>query len=136
MNERKDIYFLFMNVNKFCGDYSNIIHLPGTYDLFEKSSFVHACDAMIHARGGGETFGLAVAEFAKENKPIITYRDSGEKSHIEILGDRGIYYSSFDEIYDILNNFNSYVRYDDYYVSYNDYSPEKIMDRFDKNFLK
>jgi hypothetical protein len=133
--ERNDIVFLFMNINKFCDDNSNIIHLPGTYDMEEKSAFINACDAMLHARGGGETFGCAVAEFTIENKPVVTYRDSGERSHIEILGDRGIYYSSYDEVYDILNNFNSYVKYDDYYKAYDNHSPEKIMERFNKNFL-
>jgi hypothetical protein len=133
--ERNDIVFLFMNINKFCEDNPNIIHLPGTWDLEEKSSFIHACDGMLHARGGGETFGCAVAEFSIENKPVITYRDSGERSHIEILGDRGIYYSSYEEVYDVLNNFDSYVKYDDYYRAYDNHSPEKIMERFNKNFL-
>jgi hypothetical protein len=135
VKERNDIVFLFMNINKFCEDNPNIIHLPGTYDLEEKSTFINACDGMLHARGGGETFGCAVAEFTIENKPVITYRDSGERSHIEILGDRGIYYSSYDEVYDIINNFNSYVKYDDYYRAYDNHSPEKIMERFNKNFL-
>lgn len=134
-NERNDIKFLFMNINKFCEDSPNIIHLPGTWNLEEKSAFINACDAMLHARSGGETFGCSVAEFTIENKPVITYRDSGERSHIEILGDRGIYYSSYDEIYDILNNLHNYIKYYDYYKAYDDYSPEKIMERFNKNFL-
>jgi len=133
--EQNDIVFLFMNINKFCDENQNIIHLNSSWDMSEKSAFINACDAMLHARGGGETFGCAVAEFTIENKPVITYRDSGERSHIEILGDRGIYYSSYDEVYDILNNFNSYVKYDDYYRAYDNYSPEKIMKRFNKNFL-
>ena len=135
VKERNDIVFLFMNINKFCEDNPNIIHLHGTYDLEEKSAFINACDGMLHARGGGETFGCAVAEFTIENRPVITYRDSGERSHIEILGERGIYYSSYDEVYDIINNFNSYVKYDDYYRAYDNHSPEKIMERFNKNFL-
>jgi hypothetical protein len=133
--ERNDITFIFMNIDKFCEDSPNIIHLPGTWDSEEKSAFINACDGMIHARGGGETFGCSVAEFSIENKPVITYRDSGERSHIEILGERGIYYSSHQEIYDILNNFDSYVKYDDYYRAYDNFSPEKIMERFNKNFL-
>lgn len=133
--ENNDIKFIFMNVNKFCEDNPNIIHLPGNWDMAEKSAFINACDGMLHARGGGETFGCAVAEFTIENKPVITYRDSGERSHIEILGERGIYYSSYEEVYDILNNFDSYVKYDDYYIAYDNHSPEKIMDRFKKNFL-
>jgi len=135
LNERNDIVFLFMNVNPFTDPHQNIIHLPGTWDLEEKSSFVNACDAMIHARLYGETFGLACGEFALENKPIITYNGSGERNHIEVLGERGIYYNNYEELYDIINNFKNYIKYDDYYVSYLQFNPELVMDKFNKIFL-
>lgn len=128
---KNDIKFIFMNVNKFI-DNPNVIFLSGTYDLNEKSSFVNACDAMIHARIGGETFGLAISEFALENKPVITYKLSGERSHIEILGDRGIYYSNKEEVIDIFNNLEKYIQYDDYYTPYLQFSPEIVMEKFKK----
>lgn len=134
VSERNDIVFLFMNVNKFL-DHPNVIHLPGTWDLEEKSAFVNACDAMIHARLYGETFGLACGEFALENKPIITYSGSGERNHIEVLGERGIYYSGMDDLYHIMNNFKEYIKYDDYYYPYLKFNPELIMDKFNKIFL-
>ena len=124
-----------MNINKFCEDHEQIIHLPGSYDMLYKSKFVNTCDAMLHARLGGETFGLAVAEFAQSNKPVITYELSGEANHIEMLGERGIYYRNYDDLKDILNNIDSYIKYDDYYKSYKDNSPETIMSKFD-NFIK
>ena len=135
VNERRDIYFIFMNINKFCDNHEQIIHLPGSYDMIYKSKFVNTCDAMIHARSGGETFGLAVAEFATSNKPVITYELSGEANHIEMLGKRGIYYKGYEDLKDILNNINSYIKYDDYYKSYEHLSPENIMSKFDK-FIK
>ena len=107
VNQRDDIKFIFMNVNKFT-NHPNVIFLPGSFDLQEKSSFVNTCDAMLHARSGGETFGLAISEFALENKPIITYGLSGERSHIDILGEKGIYYSNKEEVYNILNNLKLY----------------------------
>tara|TARA_R110001592_G_scaffold97479_2_gene279213 strand:+ start:6752 stop:7714 length:963 start_codon:yes stop_codon:yes gene_type:complete len=134
-NERRDIYFIFMNINKFCDDHEQIIHLPGSYDMIYKSKFVNTCDAMIHARSGGETFGLAVAEFATSNKPVITYELSAEANHIEMLGKRGIYYKGYKDLKDILNNINSYIKYDDYYKSYENLSPENVMSKFDK-FIK
>jgi len=134
---REDIIFLFMNINQFCEPNKNIIHLPGTWEIDKKAAFINACDAMIHARRGGETFGLAVAEFTIHNKPVITYKDSGERSHIEILKDRGIYYrDNYKEIYDIINNLKSYIKYDNYYKAYDNFSPEKIMNRFNTNFLQ
>lgn len=132
VKNRKDVYFIFMNINKFCEDHHQIIHLPASWDLNVKSDFIHTCDAMIHARGGGETFGCAVAEFAIENKPVITYSVSGEACHIELLGERGIYYKNYEEIYDIFNNLKPYIKYDDYYESYKNNTPEIIMAKFNK----
>tara|TARA_R110000868_G_scaffold291553_1_gene552036 strand:- start:1674 stop:2636 length:963 start_codon:yes stop_codon:yes gene_type:complete len=132
VNERSDIYFIFMNINKFCDDHDQIKHLPGTYEMLYKSKFVNTCDAMIHARSGGETFGLAVAEFATNNKPVITYKLSGEANHIEMLGDRGIYYEGYEDLKDIINNLESYVKYDDYYKCYESCTPTNIMNKFDK----
>jgi hypothetical protein len=134
VTERDDIVFLFMNVNKFM-EHPNVMFLSGTWVLEEKSSFVNACDAMIHARQYGETFGLACGEFALENKPIITYYGSGERNHIEVLGERGIYYNNPEELYDIFNNFKNYIKFDDYNAPYLQFNPELIMDKFNKVFL-
>jgi CDP-glycerol glycerophosphotransferase (TagB/SpsB family) len=87
---------------------------------------------MLHARSGGETFGLAVSEFSMENKPVITYELSGERCHIELLGKRGIYYKGYEDLYDIVNNLKSYIKHNDYTESYKNNSPEKIMERFKK----
>ena len=43
-------------------------------DLNKKVEFISSCDAMIHARQMGETFGAAVSEFSIKNKPVITCR--------------------------------------------------------------
>lgn len=136
LSERNDIIFLFMNINRFTdATHENLIFLDGTSDLYFKSSFVNACDAMLHARSGGETFGCAVAEFTMSNKPVITYALSGEKAHIEILKDKAILYENKEQLYDILNNIHKYIKYDNYQDSYSDYSPEKIMYKFNKIFL-
>jgi len=129
INLRPDVYFIFMNINEF-NTHNQIKFLPGSYDLITKSKFVNTCDAMLHARSGGETFGLAISEFALSNKPIITYGLSGEICHIEILGERGIYYKNKDEIFDIINNFDKYVKYNDYYTPYLEFSPKNIMEKF------
>jgi len=138
VSERNDIYFIFMNIpyafRSIVHDHSQLKFLPGSWDLYYKSRFIQTCDAMIHARTGGETFGLAVAEFSISNKPVITYRESGERNHIEMLGERGIYYSDYDEVYEILTNFKNYIKYDDYNC-YRSCSPEIIMDKFNRVFL-
>ena len=142
--ENPDIVFLLMNIEDFrfrwphapVTTHNNIIFLPGTYDMHEKAAFVNACDAMIHARSGGETFGCAVAEFSMANKPVLTYGDSGERSHIELLGERGIFYRTQDELRDMFLNLPKYIKHDDYYKAYDCCSPEIIMERFKKVFLQ
>lgn len=76
--QRKDIYFLFMNFEDFMNkDFNlslkNVIFLPGTTDCIYKRKFINTCDAMLHARSNGETFGLSCAEFSICNKPVISY---------------------------------------------------------------
>jgi hypothetical protein len=133
VNQRNDVKFVFMNINKFI-DHPSVFFLDGTYDLHEKSALVNSCDSMIHARSGGETFGLAVSEFSLSNKPVLTYELSGERSHIEILGERGIYYKGYEDVLHMFNNLKEYVKYDDYYQPYLQFAPEIIMNKF-KTFL-
>jgi hypothetical protein len=133
VQERTDLYFIFMNINQFV-DHPQVKFFPSSYDLKEKSSFVGACDVMIHARSGGETFGLAVSEFALSNKPVITYGLSGERSHLDILGERAIIYEGYNDLLEIFKNLKSYIKYVDYDTPYKQFSPEIIMNKF-KNFL-
>lgn len=131
VHKNDNIYFIFMNIDKFSAAHKQIIHLPGTWNLDDKSAFIHATNAMIHARYGGETFGLAVAEFTMSNKPVITFSDSGERNHIEILGDKGIYYNDTSQLLDIFNNLSKYAKYTDYFKLYDQYTPEIIMSKFE-----
>lgn len=134
---RPDIVFLFMNCTPFTkqNEYENIIFVEGTTDLDEKTMFINTCDAMLHGRQRGETFGLAIAEFSLRNKPIITYWLSPERSHIDILGKAGIYYSNYTELFQILMRFDKakYLHRD--INMYKDFNPGRIMERFKEKFL-
>lgn len=130
--KRNDVVFLFMNSTPFANE-PNIYFINSTYDLDEKVAFINTCDAMIHARERGETFGLAIAEFSSKNKPIITYRDSPERNHNMVLGDKGLYYSNYQEIYNILDTFTVTPGE---YNCYQEFTPERVMDKFNKVFLK
>jgi len=135
---RTDVYFILMNINPNHNghvlDHPQIKFLPGNPDLINKARLVASCNAMIHAREGGETFGLAVSEFSTANKPVVTYALSGEACHLEILGEKAILYSNYEEIFDILNNLQNYIKYDDYNC-YRWFTPENVMDRFQRVYL-
>jgi hypothetical protein len=81
-------HFVFLNNDPIRGTEKlpNVHYLPATVDAGEKAAFLRTCDVMIHARWHGETFGLAVGEFAVLGKPVLTYAGSRERAHLEMLG--------------------------------------------------
>ena len=133
--KRKDIMFLFMNSDQFC-NLDNVLFIDGTTDQEQKVAFINTCDMMIHARERGETFGLAIAEFSSKNKPVITYKNSPEQNHIDILGEKGIYYTDYNSLYNILTNIKIEDLKKDDWNCYQEYTPENVMNQFNKIFLK
>jgi len=149
VNNRENIYFLFMNTKPFYRSWlrrshKHIIHLPSTVSLERKVQFINSCDAMLHARSGGETFGLAVAEFSIKNKPIITWGPGQniiagryyDDAHLDMLGDKAIVYSNADELHNILMNFDTTIMSTKKWDMYSEsYSPEVVMRNFENVFL-
>tara|TARA_B110001452_G_C15228584_1_gene425727 strand:- start:688 stop:1746 length:1059 start_codon:yes stop_codon:yes gene_type:complete len=105
VKKRKDIFFIFLNVNQFA-KHQNLIFLKGTFDKNLKTQFINTCDAMIHARILGESFGISCAEFALKNKPILTYAFSRHRAHFSLLKNDLIIYSSKKNLKDIIYNFD------------------------------
>lgn len=134
-NERSDLLFLFMNQDPFC-ELPNVKFIKGTTNMEEKVAFINTCDAMIHARERGETFGLAIAEFSSKNKPIITYGRSPERNHLEILGDKAVIYNDYEDLYNILSIIHHEMASGIEWNCYQDYTPEKVMEQFNKVFLQ
>ena len=133
LNKTDNVYFLFLNTSRFI-NHPRVIHLDTIVDYKDKTKFINTCDAMLHVRYIGESFGLACGEFSIRNKPIITWLNSKERNHIEVLGEKGIYYQTPDDLFNILLNFKPNPNYD--WNCYRDYSPEKIMKLFDEVYLK
>ena len=133
LNERNDIYFMFMNTDVFY-DHPHIIYLNGNADLIYKRKFINTCDACIHARKLGETFGLVTGEFAICNKPVITFNETHGLEHLLILKDKAVIYNNEHDLYEILNTFyvNKYDMTNNGYLFYN---PQNVMKIFNDTFL-
>jgi len=99
-----NIWFLFCNTREFRGaaGMPNIVFLPATADPFLKKRFLNTCDAMLHGRMRGETFGLSCLEFAVLGKPVLTFGDSPEKAHLEILGEAAVAYENPQHLRELL----------------------------------
>ena len=122
------VYFIFMNLPAFC-NHEQVIFLPPSVDVEYKRKFINTCDAMIHGRFRGETFGLAVAEFAVCGRPVFTYMHSEEREHIRRLGDTAILYDNFHDVFTKMHRFAPY-KIDVSRTRYGESAPEAVMKRF------
>ena len=134
--KRNDIYFLFMNTRAFGNSHKNIIHIQGTHSMQHKSDFINTCNYMIHGRNMGESFGLAISEFLYHDKPVISWNNGNDKNHIEMLGDKGLWYNDEKDLTSLLLNLTRNTKPEGYYKSIvNKFSPTIVMDQFNKIFL-
>lgn len=134
LGKRDDIHFVFMNIEKF-SDHERVHFMPRSINNEHKSKFVNTCDAMLHARRRGETFGKACGEFALGGKPVITYANSKEKAHIDILGDTALTYKDTGQLCDILLDFDrSQPSAREIYSRL--FNPETVAEQFEKHLIR
>jgi hypothetical protein len=131
VNQDNNLYFVFQNTPQFY-HHSQIKYIPSTADLNFKVKFINTCDAMLHARVEGESFGVACGEFSIKNKPIITWLGSSDRHHIETLGDNAYYYNNPAELESILKNFK---RTDKDWSAYRKFNPQNVMKIFEEVYL-
>jgi hypothetical protein len=128
-------HFVFLNTEHIVGTEAlkNVHYLPPTTDPIQKGRFLATCDAMLHARLHGETFGLAVGEFAVLGKPVITYGGSRERAHLEMLGQGAILYRDGIELAKLLESFQPTCLGESFYKTCSD--PRIIAQYLDEFFL-
>lgn len=124
--------FVFVNTFKFV-NLPNIIFVDPIMDAQEKTDFILSCDAMIHGRSDGESFGLAICEGLFHNKPVFCFNGGRDKHHISLLKDSGLLYNNSVELYDMLLNVKTY--HDDYSKIIEKFNPQAVMEKFKKVFL-
>ncbi len=125
-----NVYYLFMNTEPFIKHYK-VIHINSTNDRQKLSNFINTCDAMIHARNRGESFGLAIAEFLYHNKPVISCFDGVDKNHHTLT--KFLYRDKFT-LNDMINNVPRLKG--DYKSSVRNFTPQRVMKSFDKYFIE
>ena len=139
---RHDVYFLFLNTCPLHELLPNIIYLERTLEQEEVSRFVRTCDAMLHARDGGETFGLAVAEFSAHNRPVLAsaiHHDDGQgRMHLDVLGSvptlRSYFYRDHASLVRLLMSFERRNTPADC-NAYRAFEPRAVMATFERVFL-
>lgn len=82
LKKRDNLYYLFIGPVDDLPKHERILNIELTVEPYTKAAYINICNAMLHARARGETFGLSCAEFAYQGLPVITYLNSGEKAHL------------------------------------------------------
>jgi len=134
LEERDDIYFLFLNTDPFI-KHPRVIFLEPTADEEYKTRIVNSCDVMIHARRMGESFGLAIAEFSLRNKPVITAAGGHDQAHLHMLGSKALYYHDSQSLFNIFLNLKKGQFEERDWNAYSEYTPEFVMKKFNEVFL-
>ncbi len=130
------IYFVLMNTPPICDPTPHIIHVERTSEPARKAAFIRTCDAMLHARQGGETFGLAIGEFSSHNKPVLTSNDpahtdnGGARYHLDVLGERGVYYRDKKSLLQQIITFDRAAARQKDNNCYRAFEPQVVMETF------
>lgn len=139
--ERPDAWVLSLGMHRHDCDTRppRIVYLDASSDMLYKRRFLNSCDACVHARKEGETFGLAVAECSLAGLPVITYKYAPRTAdnHLRILGPHAKLYSDSRSLLDILRSFDRVaVRANAtlYRGLYAGFTPRSVMLTFLRNF--
>lgn len=124
--------FLFVGTEPFI-NHPNVKFLNEIHSPQKKANFINTCDAMIHARVRGESFGLSIAEFLSLNKPVLAWNGGQDRNHLEMLRDSGTLYSNSKDIEDILLNLKDLKEC--WTDRVQDFKPETVMKKFNEVFL-
>lgn len=118
---------------------SRVHFIPSTSDDYEKEKYFETCNAMIHGRSDGETFGLAVGEMSLRQKPVITQEWAPRyfNQHVKILGEKGYYYNNQKELMDIIDEFVvKGINKKKDHNAYRKFHPKYVMQTFKRVFLE
>lgn len=133
VNKHDDYVFLFVNTEPFY-KHPNIKYIDSIVDRQKKSNFINTCDAMLHARARGESFGLSVCEFLFHNKPVIAWNGGLDQNHVFMLND-------YDSLYTEKNLEEKLLSIDelakkDWTKAVEQFNPKTVINKFNEVFLK
>lgn len=129
------VWFVFVNTEKFI-DHSRALFLDPITNPTDKSDFILSCDAMVHARNRGESFGLAIAEFLFHGRPVLAWRGGKDGNHRVMLRDApGALYSDRDDFVAKAKALRDATAFNwSHLVA--PYTPAAVMKQFDDVFIK
>jgi len=132
VNKTDRFVFIFMGTEPFI-KHPCVIFLNEIHDSSRKAKFINTCDAMLHARKQGESFGLSIAEFLSLNKPVLAWDGGYDQNHLVMLKDSGLLYKDSYDIDRIIYNLSSFK--EDWTKRVEQFKPEHVMEKFKDVFI-
>ena len=131
-----NFYFVFVNTRDFVNrSHPRIKFLESIVDPQEKTDFIKSCDAMIHARSDGESFGLSICEFLFHGKPTISFGGGRDKHNVEMLSNYDLIYNNHYELLEKFFKLKHNMFKSCYSCLVKEFSPINVMNKFNSVFL-
>ncbi|MEL7091077.1 MAG: hypothetical protein AAFN94_05010 [Pseudomonadota bacterium] len=129
-----DVWCVFINTEKFI-EHERALFLPSITQPEDKSNFIMTCDAMIHGRKRGESFGLAHSEFLFHNRPVVAWEGGKDGNHRVMLRDApGALYRDGEDFLAKARGLRDSLDYD-WAGLVAPFSPEAAMQKFQQVFV-
>jgi len=133
LEKRDDIVFVMVGTEPWI-NHPNVRFQSEIHDLQTKTNFINTCDAMIHARSNGESFGLAICESLALNKPVLAWEAGDDRHHTQVLKNSGLLYNQFN-VLEKLNNIHTYISAEDWTQRIAEFRPAPVIAKFKEVFL-
>ncbi|MGH2342984.1 hypothetical protein ACRC7T_16055 [Segnochrobactraceae bacterium EtOH-i3] len=135
LERRPDLWVLNLALAR-APAHPRVLTLKGSADLGFKANFIETCDALLHARSLGESFGLACGEFSLRNRPVLTWGGSPHRCHLQILGDRALVWNDAAGLTRLLLGLDRReIAAGDWDCYSRAFSPQAVMETFRRVFL-
>ena len=133
VNSTDEYVFLFAGTEPFI-DHPNVLFINEFHNPLKKAKFINTCDAMLHARDRGESFGLSIAEFLSLNKPVLAWNGGHDLNHLDMLKGSGLLYNDEYELNVMIRNISAWEQ-EVWSMRVEQYKPISVMNKFKEVFL-
>lgn len=134
LDARPDLWVMLLNTNALLR-HERVVHVPRAPDRQRVADFVASCDAGLNARRGGEAFGLAIAEFLAQDKPVFVWEGGRDRHHLALVDDPAFRFRDAAELTRALVAFAPRPGAGRWRARVEPFAPEAVMRRFAEVFL-
>ena len=132
--KRPDLWVMLLNTDLPLR-HERVVHVPRTLDRQRVADFVASCDLGLNGRRVGESFGLAIAEYLAQDKPVLVWEGGRDRHHLALIDDPAFRYRTCDDLTQALVRFEPREGRGRWRRQVEAFAPEPVMRAFGRVFL-